>query len=488
MGQILLLAAGFLVLVAISAASALLVDRSREDNARLVRTIEVENQINALLLELRRAESAARSYLLTSGPEFLRDHQEAMSLIIPGLDKLAELARSNPVQATNVETLRAAIEARLGQFSREMALVKRGDAIRATALVRESAASDNTTTIRKMADAMRSEEDRLFAQRTANADRSQWLASTVTIAGSGFVIALAGISIFLLRRSSRERDDAEARLRDANLNLEATVDERTADLREANDEIQRFAYIVSHDLRSPLVNIMGFTSELEELRGNIFRRIASLCDATPVPAMAGDAEARLDDEDRQLSADFSEALTFIKSSIGKMDRLITAILNLTREGRREFEPVKVDMRELIEAIVTTLAHQAGEAQADIQVASLPQIESDRLALEQIFSNLIDNAIKYLKPGTAGKISIRGRTKLGFAVIEIADNGRGIDPRDHQRIFELFRRAGNQDTPGQGIGLAHVRALVRRLGGTMSVSSELNSGSTFVVTLPINWKA
>jgi signal transduction histidine kinase len=203
--------------------------------------------------------------------------------------------------------------------------------------------------------------------------------------------------------------------------------------------------------------------------------------------MAGDAEAGLEDEDRQLSEDFSEALAFIKSSIGKMDRLITAILNLTREGRRQFEPVWIDTRELIEAIVTTLAHQAAEAQAEIHISPLPQIESDRLALEQIFSNLIDNAIKYLKPGVPGEVSIRGRTKLGFAVIEIADNGRGIDPRDHQRIFELFRRACTQDKPGQGIGLAHVRALVRRLGGTMSVSSELNSGSTFVVTLPIKWK-
>src|ERR1051326_4469322 len=83
---------------------------------------------------------------------------------------------------------------------------------------------------------------------------------------------------------------------------------------------------------------------------------------------------------------------------------------------------------------------------------------------------------------------RRRTKLGFAIFEIADNGRGIDPKDHQRIFDLFRRAGTQDRPGQGIGLAHVRALVRRLGGTTSVSSESNRGSTFTITLPINWTA
>ena len=489
LGQILLLAAGFLVLVAVSAASTLLVDKSRQDNGWVLHTIEVENHTNALLLEVRRAESAARGYLLTSDAVFLREHVEAVAAIIPELNKLEELTRDNPGQTANLKKLRAAIETRLDEFSREMAFVKQGEPASATALVREAAEGDTTTTIRAVADAMRGEEDRLFDLRVANAARSQRRASMVTIAGSGLVIVLAGISMFLLRRSARERDDAEARLRDANLNLEAIVDERTADLREANDEIQRFAYIVSHDLRSPLVNIMGFTSELEQLRGDIFLRIAALRGAAAMaaPVAAGDIEASLEVEDKQLSQDFSEALAFIKSSIAKMDRLITAILNLTREGRRQFEPVKIDMRELIEAIVATLAHQAAEAQAEIHLGGLPRIESDRLALEQIFSNLIDNAIKYLKPGVAGEISIRGRTKLGFAVFEIADNGRGIDPKDHQRIFELFRRAGAQDKPGQGIGLAHVRALVRRLGGTMSVSSELGSGSTFVVTLPINWK-
>ena len=215
---------------------------------------------------------------------------------------------------------------------------------------------------------MRAEEDRLFVERTTNADRSQTLAASITGIGSGFVIVLAGIAIFLVRRSSHARDQADARLRDSHLNLEATIDERTADLREANDEIQRFAYIVSHDLRSPLVNIMGFTSELEELRGDIFKRIAALSreqSAAPsAPENATDtAEPVLEGSDKQLSEDFSEALGFIKSSIGKMDRLISAILNLTREGRREFEPVWIDTRELIEGIVATVAHQAAEAQA-----------------------------------------------------------------------------------------------------------------------------
>jgi len=488
-GQILLLAAGFLVLVTISAASVVLVTQSRKDNAWVVRTVEVENQLSTLLLQIRRAESAARGYLLTSEPRFLAEHEAAAASILHDVDKLALLTTDNSVQSENARHLRAPVEARLAEFAKAIEFVKHNDIAGGIAMLREAGASDSVQKIAEISSAMHAEEDRLFASRTATADRTQQLASVVTVAGSGLVIALAGIAIFLVRRSSRARDEAEVQLRDNNLNLETTVDERTADLREANDEIQRFAYIVSHDLRSPLVNIMGFTSELEELRGDIFKRIATLAraqSAATADNATDSAEPALEGPDKQLSEDFSEALGFIKSSIAKMDRLISAILNLTREGRREFEPVRIDTRELIEGIVSTVAHQALEAQAQIRIEPLPAIVSDRLALEQIFSNLIDNALKYLKTGVPGDIRVSGRTKLGFAIFEVIDNGRGIDPKDHQRIFDLFRRAGTQDRPGQGIGLAHVRALVRRLGGTMSVASELHHGSTFTITLPINW--
>jgi signal transduction histidine kinase len=206
-------------------------------------------------------------------------------------------------------------------------------------------------------------------------------------------------------------------------------------------------------------------------------------------AAGGDAApdgASLTNEDNALAQEFDECLSFIKSSIGKMDRLIAAILTLTREGRREFKPERIDVHELIEGIAETVAHQAEEANATIFIEQLPEIVSDRLALEQAFSNLIDNALKYLKPGVPGEIRVTGRQKSGYIVYEVTDNGRGIEQKDHQRIFDLFRRAGAQDRPGQGIGLAHVRALVRRMGGTLSVSSEPDQGSTFTVMLPTRW--
>lgn len=486
LSQSMILMLGLVVLIVISAASVYFVYKARDDAEAVTHTVEVESQISTVLLEIRRAESATRAYLLSTAPQFLREYEEAAARIVPAAEKLAQLTNDNLLQAENSRTLRQAIETRLTEFSRGIDRIKSNDVATSVEILRRGGSNEAAQTIVQVAGRMRAEEERLFTQRNVSADQSQRLAALVTTAGSGIVIALAGLSMALVRRASRERDQAEQLQRDINIHLETTVQERTADLREANEEVQRFAYIVSHDLRSPLVNIMGFTSELEELRGDIFRRLATKSAGNDNAQSALNEEPVLEDEDKQLSNDFTEAIRFIKSSIDKMDRLIGAILHLTREGRRQFNPQRIDLNELLQNIVSTVAHQASEGNAEIRIEALPDVTSDRLALEQIFSNLIDNALKYLKDATPGEIVVRGRRKLGFAVIDVVDNGRGIDPKDHQRIFDLFRRAGTQDKPGQGIGLAHVRALVRRLGGTMSVNSALNQGSTFTVTLPINW--
>ena len=486
--QIVLLSAGLLILLGISASSIWLVYSLRADGDAVARTLEVQNQISASLLQLRRAESAERGYLITSQPEFLTDFREAEAAIRPAFKRLAELTADNPVQVKALEDALPLVELRLREFNTVVNLAMSGQHAAANLIVQENATRRTTQRIRDIIDVMHTEEQRLLRLRTAETNRTQILSAVAATSGSAAVLALAFVSVLLVRRSQQVRDKAEQQLRDLNLNLEAAVDERTTDLREANEEIQRFAYIVSHDLRSPLVNIMGFTSELEELRESIFQRLARLS-APQAVAAGGDAApdgASLTNEDKALAQEFDECLSFIKSSISKMDRLIAAILTLTREGRREFKPERVDVHELIEAIAETVAHQAEEANATIFIEQLPEIVSDRLALEQAFSNLIDNALKYLKPGVPGEIRVTGRQKSGYIVYEVTDNGRGIEQKDHQRIFDLFRRAGAQDRPGQGIGLAHVRALVRRLGGTLSVSSEPDRGSTFTVMLPTRW--
>ena len=147
-------------------------------------------------------------------------------------------------------------------------------------------------------------------------------------------------------------------------------------------------------------------------------------------------------------------------------------------------PEPVEVGALLAQIRGSLQHQLDDRGATIEVQEpLPGVTVDRFSLEQILSNLIENAVKYLDPARAGHIVVSGERRGPRVSFAIADNGRGIDARDHQRIFDLFRRSGRQDQPGEGIGLAHVRALALRLGGTIDVTSELGKGATFRLTLP-----
>ena len=282
LGQILLLAAGFLVLVAISVG----LGPARQPGARRQRLGGAHrrgrksDQCAAARNPPRRKRRARLSADLGAGlPARPRGRRAATSFPTP--TSWRNLIGDNPVQVETSSKLRPAVEAaarpvRAAKWISSSSNDRRRHRVVARSRRRQYRRHDPRY---REGDAGRGRPAvRRRAPRRADRTPGDW-PRCVTIAGSGLVIALAGISIFLVRRSSRARDEAEAKLRDNNLNLEATVDERTADLREANDEIQRFAYIVSHDLRSPLVNIMGFTSELEELRDDIFRRIAALARA-----------------------------------------------------------------------------------------------------------------------------------------------------------------------------------------------------------------
>jgi signal transduction histidine kinase len=221
------------------------------------------------------------------------------------------------------------------------------------------------------------------------------------------------------------------------------------------------------------VNILGFTSELELGTTSLQKFVDE-----PANPMLADAAKRAARED------LPEAVRFIRASTTKMDSLINAILRLSREGRRELRPEPIDLNQLLTTIAASLRHQATEANTTIIAPeNATRIISDRLALEQVFGNLLDNALKYLAKDRPGRIELRVEDFPASVHITVADNGRGIAEQDQERVFELFRRAGPQNMPGEGIGLTHVRALVRRLGGDVKLSSRLGEGSEFRVELP-----
>ncbi len=469
-------ALGFLALATIATVVVGAVVQNQNYGAWVDHTYEVSQEIAEFRVVSERAETGRRGLLLTGQKRFLDVYNQSSADLRRHLDRMQALTRDNPSQQRRVERLRRLTTLQSNLFAEALEQIGRGQRIEAARMFGLNSSPEIVFAIRRTANEMTAEERRLLSLREAERDASARLVfATFSIAG--VVLLLVGVSsIWVILRYTHDLTTSRNALRELNEGLEDAVAERTSDLARANDEIQRFAYIVSHDLRSPLVNVMGFTSELQAAS----RPLAALVERARQEApqiLTAEAEAAVDE-------DLPEAIGFIRSSTQKMDRLINAILRLSREGRRVLAPEPLDMTALAEGIVGSLRHRIDGLGAEVSVeAPLPSVVSDRVAVEQVLSNLVENAVKYLAPGRVGRITVSGRESAGRVVYAVQDNGRGIDPKDHERIFELFRRSGVQDQPGEGIGLAHVRALAYRLGGFITCESALDQGATFRLSLP-----
>ena len=447
-------------------------DLNEAERAQIIRAETVD-----LLDAVTTAETGQRGYLLTGKEAYLGPYTLA-SRRVP---MLLENASRDIGPSADFILLRQAITDKMAELAQTVQLAGQGKRDEAMRIVDSDRGQEDMDRARAVASKL-TDGQRLVLR--GDIHRSQTAAETVVGVDALAVVTVLALSLFVTgsaRRTVRDLRAVEAALQAANAalaagrdRLELAVRERTVELTSANQEIQRFAYIVSHDLRAPLLNIIGFTSELEHatatLAGFVQTHIAASGGTVP-------SEVRSATEE-----DLPEAIRFIQASTAKMDRLINAILRLSREGRRVLVPEALDMGALCAGVVDSLRHQAAETV--VTTGDLPPLVSDRIAIEQIISNLLDNALKYSQPGRPARIDVTGRREGEWVSVSVADNGRGIAPRDMERVFDLFRRAGPQDRPGEGIGLAHVRALVRRLGGTIDCTSTPDVGSTFVLRLPL----
>ncbi len=239
-------------------------------------------------------------------------------------------------------------------------------------------------------------------------------------------------------------------------------------LQTKNKELEDLLYISSHDLRTPLINIEGFSRELEDLVDYLKSQVPEGSSCT-----------------KTILQDMPDSLKFIRNSTQRMDQLIKGLLRIGRLNRSELIINNVDMMVLLEKIRAYMEFQMRKSEARLLVESIPNILGDASELQQIFTNLIENALKYANPKSPPIVQIRSHIEGNMVEIQVQDNGIGLNAISQKRIFDIFYRVGDlTHVTGEGLGLTIVQRLLERHQGMIRVESTPGMGSTFIVKLPL----
>lgn len=266
---------------------------------------------------------------------------------------------------------------------------------------------------------------------------------------------MAGNRIVSAVRDITERKLAVEKIRRLNEELEQRVIERTAQLEAANQDLKSFAYSVSHDLRAPLRAINGFAQIIARRHGD------------------------------SLNEEAQHYFGNIVTASAHMSQLIDDLLLYSRVGRQAVRRQPVPLGALLAQVAANLSDRVAETGAHFSLPDdLPIVSGDHTLLTQVFTNLFDNALVYRRPGVVPRVVVKSQTKTDAFIISISDNGIGIPPEFHEKIFSIFQRLHSQEEyPGTGIGLAIVKKAAGLMGGQVWVESVVGQGSTFYVELP-----
>lgn len=256
-----------------------------------------------------------------------------------------------------------------------------------------------------------------------------------------------------LRLQITEREKAETALRALNIELERRVEQRTAEVRRSNQDLEHFAYVASHDLQQPLRTVSNMVQLIDK---------------------------RLSE---QLDVETREFLQLAREASTRAQLLIKDLLTYSRLSTAPSRKTIVDMAEVFEVTCRDLKAVLQETAAKVSHDPLPSVHAEWALLVQLFQNLIGNAVKY-RSAAAPEIHVSARETEREWIFSIRDNGIGIDPQYHERIFEMFKRLHTvSEYPGSGMGLSICKRIVQRWNGKIWVESALGAGSTFYFSIP-----
>lgn len=485
---------------------------------------QVLYQASVIVDPLLREASRVRASLVVGDPAFI-DRHIAWVELNDRLTQLETFVADDPLQAERVRRMREAVNAYRAQAEAIYAALRDGRRVQLTAF-EDSPLPPQIQAFRDELSALVADESRLDAERSAElaaTREKQRYALIAAIAGSMLIWALAALAFAgnvgqRLRTLSAHAErlgrsqslgaplagndeiaqlDAvlhrtSARLTEAEheqATLQATLEARAHELTQVNDNLRQqkqdnemFIYSVSHDLRSPLVNLQGFSRELQvscdELR--------TMLHAVTLPEGERSRIARV------LDGNLSEALHYLRTAVARSASIIDALLRISRAGRLEYQWQRVSVARAVARLVESLHQAISERGIAVSVGELPPVWGDPTAIEQIFGNLIGNAVNYLDPARAGRIEIgtleqpareAGERAPRMRTYYVRDNGLGIPVACMPKMFSAFQRLHGDRAKGDGIGLALVRRVTERHGGRAWVESAEGVGSTFFVTLP-----
>ena len=247
-------------------------------------------------------------------------------------------------------------------------------------------------------------------------------------------------------------------------------------LTKTNKEIEDFTYIISHDLRSPLINLKGYSSQIEKY----INKLKEFVDNDDFKTNK-DKKNEIDDI---FTKKLPQSIYFIQNSVDRMDEMTKAILKLLTTGKKECSFQKINLNQLIRKSCDIFKHQVMSKNGTIVIQkNLPEITADSEALKQIFNNFIDNAIKYSNIDKDLKINITCQESSSHWIFEVKDNGLGIEKRDYDKIFAVFRRgSSSHGTEGHGMGLNYIKSLIAQHQGEVYFESKHGHGTSFFFTI------
>jgi signal transduction histidine kinase len=420
-------------------------------------TQEVRAGISELRSTLLDMQRSVRGFVIARDEAFLKPYL-AGSKESPGqLQKLVELTKDNPRQQERLHEL-SSLMTELHRYA-ERGIVLASASHDSGEMVARVGRSDLLLSgISRKLDEMEAEEQALLEQRAEQSRASirDGLVAFSIASGTGMLL-LCATGFVGLRSMQQQLRDADTihglvnELQKRADQLEATVAERTSELRESNEALSAFSYSVSHDLRAPLRGVMGLSQ-----------------------ALSSDYGDHLDELGRKY-------LSSVRDSALLMDMLIEDLLAYSQLSRVKLVLQAVDVNAVVTEICAEMQRELS-GRVDVE-RDLPIVLAHRPVLKQALKNLISNASKFVRRGEPASIRVKGETRGEFARISVDDLGIGI-PQEHlNRIFEPFERLHGADVyPGTGIGLAIVKRAIERLGGRLGVTSEAGVGSSFWLEL------